>query len=63
MTKIFEVSNIEVLMKPILAHINMKLENPRTPEGGYTLDQIMHLYINFHKLVLPRGSNNIELPQ
>lgn len=63
MNTFFEGRDIEVLIKPIFAHINTEVENPRMPEGGYTLDQIMHLHINFQKLALPRGSYYVELPQ
>ena len=33
------------------------------PGGGFTLDKIMHLYINFHRLALTRGSFYTELPE
>ena len=33
------------------------------PESGFTLDKIIHLYINFHKLALTRGSSYIKLPK
>ena len=47
----------------MLAHIKMLVENPRMSECGFALDQIMHLYIYFHKLVLIRDSSCIELPK
>ena len=63
MTEIFEGSDIYKLIKHILAHIKAQTENPKFPESGFTLDKIiMHLYINFHRLVLKRGSSYIELP-
>ena len=46
----------------MLAHIKAQVENPKFPESGFTLDKIMHLYINFHRLVLTRGSSYTELP-
>ena len=33
------------------------------PESGFSLDNIMHLYINFHRLVLTQSSSYIELPE
>ena len=33
------------------------------PESGFSLDKIMHLYINFHRLALTRGSSYIKLPE
>ena len=62
MTKFFEGSDINKLIKRMLAHIKAQNENPKFPESGFTLDKIMHLYINFHRLVLSRGSSYIELP-
>ena len=46
----------------MLAHIKAQTENPKLPESGLTLDKIMHLFINFHRLVLTRGSSYIEFP-
>ena len=47
----------------MLAYIKAQTENPKFPESGFTLDKMMHLYINFHRLVLTRGSSYIELPE
>ena len=47
----------------MLAHIKAQIENPKFPESGFTLDKIVHLYINFHRLVLTRVSSYIELPE
>ena len=47
----------------MIAHIERQTENPKFPESGFTLDKIIHLYINFHKLALTRGSSYIELPE
>ena len=33
------------------------------PESGFMLDQIIHLNLNFNKLVLTRSSSYIELPK
>ena len=33
------------------------------PESGFSLDKIMHLHINFHRLALTRGSSYTELPK
>ena len=63
MAEIFEGSYIDGLIQRMFAHIKTQVENPRIPESGHTLDQIMHLHINFHKLVLTRGSSYIELPE
>ena len=47
----------------MLAYIETQTENPKFPESGFTLSKIMHLYINFPKLALARGSSYIELPK
>ena len=38
----------------MLAYIKAHTENPKFPESGFTLDKIMYLYINFHRLALPK---------
>ena len=62
MTEFFEGVDINKLTKRMLAHIKEKPENPKFPESGFTLDKIMRLYINFHRMVFTRGSSYIELP-
>ena len=63
MTEFFEGSDINDLIQRMLAYIKAQTENPKFPESGFTLDKIMHLYINFHKLALTRGSSYNELPK
>ena len=63
MTEFFQGSNISDLIQRMLAHIKTQTENPKFPESGFSLDKIIHQYINFHRLVLTRGSSYIELPE
>ena len=62
-TEFFEGSDINDFKKRMLAHIKTQAENPRMPESGFSLDKIMHLSINFHKLVLTGGSSYNELQE
>ena len=62
MTEFFDASDISDLIKHMLEYIKAQTENPKFPESGFTLDKIMHLYINFHRLVLTQGSSYIDLP-
>ena len=62
MTEFFEGVDINKLTKRMLAHIKEQTENPKFPESGFTLDKVMRLYINFHRMVLTRGNSYIELP-
>ena len=62
-TEFCQGSDINKLIERILAHIKAQTENPKFPEGGFTFNKIMHLYINFHRLVLTRGSSYTELPE
>ena len=57
MTEFFEVSDINDLIQRMLAYIKAQTENPKFPESGFTLDKIMHLYINFHMLALTQGGS------
>ena len=53
MTKFFQGSdNNDYLIERILAYIKAQTENLKFPESVFTLDKIMHLYTNFHRLVL-----------
>ena len=61
MTEFFETSDINDLTERMLTYIKAQTENPKFPESGFTLYKIMYLYINFHRLVLTRGSSYNEL--
>ena len=63
MTEFFDDSDISHLIQRMPAHIKTQTENPKFPESGFSLDKIMHLFINFHRLVLTRGSSYIGLPE
>ncbi|WP_171479369.1 hypothetical protein, partial [Acinetobacter baumannii] len=62
MTEFFQSSDIEELLRSMFAFFKTKAEHPALPKSGYTIDHIMHLDIDFHKLKLTRGSSYIELP-
>ena len=63
MTEFFDASNINDLIERMLVSIKAQTENPEFPKNGFILDKIMHLYINFHKLVLTRDSFYIEFSE
>ena len=63
MAEFFDASDVNDLIQCMLAYIKTQTENPKFPESGFTLDKIMHLYINFHRLALTRGGSYIELPK
>ena len=63
MAEFFDASDINDLMQRMLAYIKAHTKNTKFPESGFTLDNIMHLYINFHRLVLTRGGSYIKLPE
>ena len=61
MTEFFDTSDINDLMERVLAYIRIQTQNPKFPESGFSLDKIIHLYINFHRLALTRGGSYTEL--
>ena len=63
MAEFFGDSNSDELMQRMFVHIKTEIQNPRMPESGFTLDQIMHLHINFRRLALTRGSSYIKLSE
>ena len=62
MTEFFQGSDINDLIQRMLAHIKTHVENPRMFQSGFSIDKIMHLYMNFHMLALTRGKSYIKLP-
>ena len=63
MTEFFEGSNIAEQIQHMFEHIKTQVESPRMLESGFTLDQIVHLHINFHRLALIRGNSYMKLPE
>ena len=63
MTEIFQGSDVEEILKSMFAHVKTQVEHPALPKSGFTLDHVMHLDVDFHKLELTRGSSHIELPK
>ena len=61
-TEFFEACEINDLIQRMLAY-KAQTENLKFPESGFTLDKIMHLYMNFHRLALTRGGSYNELPK
>ena len=61
MTELFVGSNIEELMLHMFVYIKIQTENPCMSESGFTLDQIIHLHINLHRLALSLCSSFTEL--
>ena len=57
MTELFDASDINDLIERMVAYIKAQTENPKFPESGFTLDKIMHLYINFHMLALTQAGS------
>ena len=62
MTEVFHGSDINDLIQHMLAYIKIQVKNLRMPDSGFSLDKMIHLHINFHRLVLTRGNSYIELP-
>ena len=63
MTQFFQGSDNSDLIERVLTYIKTQTENSKFPESCFTLDKIMHLYINFHRLALTRGSSYNKLPE
>jgi len=61
--EVFQGSDIDGVVESIAANLRTQSDNPKLPKSGFTIDHIMHLDIDFHKLELTRGSSYIELPQ
>ena len=57
MTEFLEANDTNDLIQSMLAYIKAQTENTKFPESGFTLDKIMHLYINFHMLALTQGGS------
>ena len=62
MTGFFQGSDYYELIDGMFAYIKTQTEHPALPKSGFTIDHIMHMHVNFHQLMLTRGSSYIKLP-
>ncbi|XP_057301757.1 uncharacterized protein LOC130636145 [Hydractinia symbiolongicarpus] len=63
MAPVFQGSVVEEVLDTMLAQVKTYVENPALPNSGFTINRIMHLDVDFHKLKLSRGSSYIEAPK
>ena len=59
-TELFEARDVNNLIQRMLAYIKTQTEKPKFPESVFSIDKIMHLYMNFHKLALTRGGSTLS---
>ena len=55
MIEFSEDSDINDLIERMLAHIKTQVKNSQMPEGGFSLDKIMHLSIKFDLCQISRS--------
>ena len=60
MTEFSEDSDINDLIKRMLPHIKIQVENSRMPESGFSLDKIMHLSKQFVLCQVSRSLINMS---
>lgn len=58
--QVFQGSDVNELLDNMFAQIRVHVENPALPQSGFTIDRIIHLDIDFHKLQLTRGSSYLK---
>ena len=61
-TEFFKASDFNKLIEEMFSRIKTQVKNPALPASRFSLDQVLHLHIDFHKLNLTRGSSYIALP-
>ena len=61
MVEIFQGSDIEENLCRMFAYIRTQIEDPALPKSGFTVDSIMCLGINFHRLQLTRWRSYMGL--
>jgi len=62
MTQVFQGNNLDEILEDMFSHMKTQIEHPALPRSGFTIDKILHLDVDFHKLNLTRGSSYLPLP-
>ena len=61
-TEVYKGSNFDEIFENLFAFMKTQIENPAFEKSGFTLNRVLHLNIDFHKLNLTRGNSYIPLP-
>ena len=62
-TEVFHGSNLYEVVGVMSTHVKGQVENPALPRSGFSVYGIIYLDVDFHKLILTRGSSYIVLPK
>ena len=62
MTPVHMLSEMDVIVQEMIAHMAHQIDNPALRDSKFTFDRILYTDISCHRLMLTRGSSYIPLP-
>ena len=62
MMSVYNLNDMNEIVSAMIEHMSQQIENPALKDSKFVFDRVMHMYINFHRLNLTRGSSYIPLP-
>ena len=51
-TEVFQGSDVEELIRGMFVQLKTQVEHPALPKSSFTIDHVMHMDVDFHKLEL-----------
>ena len=62
MTNAYNLSDLDEIVNEMIAHMKEQIENPAILNSRFVFDEVLFTNVNFHQLILTRGSSYLPLP-
>ena len=62
MMTVYNLNDKSEIVTAMIEHMAQQIENPALRNSKFAFDRILHIYIDFHRFKLTRGSSYIPLP-
>ena len=59
---VYNLSDMDEIVSAMIEHMKQQIKNPALRDSKFVFDRIIHMDIDFHRLILTRGSSYIPLP-
>ena len=62
MVNVYNLSDMNEIVNEMIAHMKQQIEHPALLDSKFVFDEVLHMDVDFHRLILTRGSSYLPLP-
>ena len=63
MLAVYSLSDMDEIVTAMIEHMKQQIENPALKDSKFVYDGVIGMNIDFHRLILTRGSSYLPLPE